>query len=188
MKKILVIHPQDPSTDFLKPIYKGLENTTVVTDGPEWIPDKIIKAIREHDQVLMMGHGYPGGLFGIGFKRTHVINVDCVEALSEKDNSIFIWCNADAFVSKYNLKGFYTGMFVSETGEALYCGLGHTRQHVVDESNNIFAKELGSILLETMEPKEIHRRIYDVYGVLAKNNPVASYNHSRLYLAEDLVV
>jgi len=31
MKKILIIHPDDRSTDFLKPIYEKLPNITVIT-------------------------------------------------------------------------------------------------------------------------------------------------------------
>jgi hypothetical protein len=188
MKKILVIHPDDRSTDFLKPIYSGLENVTLITGGPEWTQTAIVEAIEIHDQVIMMGHGYPGGLFGMGFKRPTVINHDCIPALRKKDNSIFIWCNADQFVRRYELKGFFTGMFISEVGEALYCGLGKTEQNIVDESNNVFAKQLGKVLQNTQDPKEIHNQIYSEYGILAETNNVADYNHSRLYFNEYLVV
>lgn len=188
MKKILVIHPQDESTDFLKPIYRDLENVTLITGGPLWTHENIVKEIQEHDQVMMMGHGYPGGLFGIGFRRPTVINSDCVQALSEKENNIFIWCNADQFVRRHNLKGFFTGMFVSETGEALYCGLGRTEQSIVDESNQKFSSVMNEVLKSSLEPADIFPQIEYQYGLLAKVNKVAEYNHQRLFLETSLVV
>ena len=42
MNKILVIHPKDKTTDFLKPIYNKLKNPTVITG------DLSREAIIEH--------------------------------------------------------------------------------------------------------------------------------------------
>jgi hypothetical protein len=178
--KTLVIHPQDTSTDFLKPIYAGLDDVTLVTGG--WSRDQIIEAIQTHDQVMMMGHGGPWGLFGVNFPEVLIINDKCVEALSQKDNNIFIWCNADRFVNRHNLKGFYSGMFVSETGEAFYCGVKTFDQASVDESNDAFARQLGECLGATRAPEKIHSQIKEHYGVLAGTNLIAEYNHQRLYL------
>ena len=136
----------------------------------------------------MMGHGSPGGLFSIGqfpigdrFSG-YVIGVDMVEALSQKDNNIFIWCNADQFVNRHGLKGFYSGMFVSETSEAYYCHVKTFDQASVDESNDTFARQLGECLQITRAPEEIHAQIKEQYGALAATNLIAEYNHSRLYL------
>ena len=184
--KTLVIHPKDKSTDFLKPIYADLDDVTLVTGG--WSSDQILEAIQTHDQVMMMGHGSPGGLFSIGqfpigdrFSG-YVIGVDMVEALSQKDNNIFIWCNADQFVNRHGLKGFYSGMFVSETSEAFYCKVETFTQEAVDESNNTFARQLGECLLDTRDPEKIHVQIKEHYGALAATNLIAEYNHKRLYL------
>ncbi len=52
--KTLIIHPDDRSTDFLKPIYENVTNATVVTGG---VSKKDVKQmIIEHDQVMMMKH------------------------------------------------------------------------------------------------------------------------------------
>jgi hypothetical protein len=184
--KTLVIHPQDTSTDFLKPIYAGLDDVTLVTGG--WSRDQIIEAIQTHDQVMMMGHGGPSGLFSVGqFSienpySSHVIGDSMVEALSQKDNNIFIWCNADQFVTKHGLKGFYSGMFVSEVGEAFYCGVKTFDQASVDESNDTFARQLGECLGATRAPDQIFDQIRGQYGLLAETNAIAKYNHQRLYL------
>jgi hypothetical protein len=184
--KTLVIHPKDKSTDFLSPIYAGLDNVTLVTGG--WSRNQILEAIQTHDQVMMMGHGSPGGLFAVGQfpvdmpYSSHIIGTHMVEALNQKDNNIFIWCNADQFVERHGLKGFYSGMFVSEVGEAFYCGVKTFDQASVNESNDTFASQLGECLLTTRAPEELHSQIKEQYGVLADTNLIAAYNHKRLYL------
>jgi hypothetical protein len=184
--KTLVIHPKDKSTDFLKPIYSGLDDVTLVTG--DWSQDQILEAIQTHDQVMMMGHGSPGGLFPVGrfpIEKQYggyVVGSNLVEALSQKDNNIFIWCNADQFVNRHGLKGFYSGMFVSETSEAYYCHVKTFDQTSVDESNDTFARQLGECLGATRAPEEIHAQIREQYGQLAEHNLIAAYNHERLYL------
>ena len=180
--KTLVIHPKDTSTDFLSPIYTGLENVTLVTGG--WSQTQIQEAIQTHNQIIMMGHGSPGGLFSMGqFGSSfgYVIGYDTVDLLKEKDNSIFIWCNADQFVDKHDLKGFYTGMFISETGEAAYCGLPGTPQYVVDESNHGFVNILSEKLQGTRDTSLLFEQTSDVYSIIAGINPVAKYNYNRLF-------
>ncbi len=62
--KRLIIHPQDPSTTFLSSIYRNLDDITVITSGIT--KQNLQKYIAEADQILMMGHGSPNGLFGVG--------------------------------------------------------------------------------------------------------------------------
>ena len=47
--KRLVIHPKDPSTDFLAPIYNRLPDVTLVTTGYSRL--EIMELIDEHDDV-----------------------------------------------------------------------------------------------------------------------------------------
>jgi hypothetical protein len=179
--KNLIIHPKDVSTDFLKPIYKSVENAVTLTGGVG--SSKIKEYIQNSERVLMMGHGSPGGLFSIGrfYTGTYVIGDWCVDDLAQKEENVFIWCNADKFVTKYRLKGFYSGMFVSEVSEANFCGLNGVDQDMVDESNETFAVLLGEYI--TLKKHDIYNNIRDTYGELAKNNPVAMYNWKRLYVA-----
>ena len=181
--KTLVIHPLDKSTQFLDIVYNPIPNKTVITGGIT--KDEVRKLIEEHDRVIMCGHGAPFGLFAVGqFKNTggFIIDQSMVEALSKKDNSIFIWCNADQFVNYYGLKGFFSGMFISEVGEATYCGLPGTPQEVVDESNYGFCELLSECINET-NTSDIYEKIKTEYGKIAENNAVALYNHNRLYLS-----
>lgn len=199
MTKTLVIHPKDRSTDFLKPIYEGIENKTVVTGGIT--KDELNELIKTHDRIVMLGHGCPLGLFSVGQFPTErgtiiendklvlveknynkryglIIDEDTVTLLKEKTDNIYIWCNSDEFVNKYGLKGFYSGMFVSEVGESYFCGV-HSKQEVVTESNNEFSKILGKHVNNSTEI--IHRNVTLEYELLSESNIVAKYNCERLY-------
>ena len=109
--KTLVIHPKDTTTDFLSLIYED-KDWTVITDNIS--KSALKRQIKAHDRIVMLGHGMETGL--IGFNRL-VIDSNLVYLLREK-HCVCIWCNADKFVLKYGLKGFYTGMIISEVQEA----------------------------------------------------------------------
>lgn len=181
--KTLVIHPQDSSTKFLTGIYSLIpeEDKTVVRGGVS--SEELIELIKSHDRVMMMGHGSPSGLFKVGnfpnVKETFLINKSHVQLLNEKDENVFVWCNADMFVNFYNLKGLYTGMFISEVGEAYYCGLPGTTQDLVDESNYGFTNIIKNYVTEGKEVA--HAKLKEEFGAIAEENPVALYNNLRLY-------
>lgn len=176
----LVIHPDDRSTDFLKPIYTNI-NATVITGGVS--KSDVLKMIHENDRIMMMGHGSPWGLFSIGRfpgSNGYIIDNDMVHALLQKKENIFIWCNADQFVKRHQLRGFYSGMFISEVSEATICGLPGTPQEIVNESNNFFARWVGDVA--NLPVRDIHKYVSSKYKIMAENNSVANYNSQRLYL------
>jgi hypothetical protein len=183
--KTLVIHPQDSSTDFLTPIYTNLKSfpdfdeVTIIRGGMS--KDEVNEQIKQHDRIMMMGHGAPNGLFSIGKfdSNSYIIDGRTVPLLRDKE-CIFIWCNADRFVNEYGLNGLYSGMFISEVSEANACGLPGTPQDIVDESNDYFAKELGSVSEKSLD--EMYEHIKYTYGLLTEDNAVAEYNNNRLYL------
>jgi hypothetical protein len=178
--KTLIIHPDDPSTDFLDIVYKDIEDKTVITEGTK---SEVLEAIQVHDRILMMGHGCPDGLFAVGqFKSNNGLVIDryAVPLLRSKTN-VFIWCNADRFVKTNELKGFSTGMFISEVIEAAFMGLPPVTQEEVDESNYLFVDEVAKSIQAGVD--HIHRTVvHGDYGLMAQQNPVAKYNHQRLYL------
>lgn len=185
MNKILVIHPDDRSTDFLKPIYEKLPNITVITGGVSYMD--VRELIRTHNQIMMMGHGSPHGLFSMGkFPNSgwYIIDSMMIDLLSEKNNSIYIWCNADVFVDRYKLNGIYSGMFISEVGESEYCNVPATQEQV-DESNNAFAESLGKQLLIETSLERVYDNTNQAYRELAQTNKIAKYNQNRFYYALD---
>lgn len=177
--KTLIIHPTDKTTDFLKPIYKNIPNKTLVTGGNT--KDQLKELILKHDRTIMMGHGCPSGLFGVGqFPDTRGLIIDktFVDVLSEGEN-IYIWCNSHRFVNDFGLKGFYSGMFISEVGESEYCGIP-SEQNVVDESNDGFSNILSKYVTESIDT--IFHRVRKEYGLLTSHNRIARYNHQRLFV------
>lgn len=180
--KTLIIHPKDPSTSFLSIVYENIPDKTIITGDVS--KRQLADLIDRHERVMMMGHGSPDGLFSVGQFRNIwnglIIDESLVWLLNEKNNNVFIWCNADKFVNKYGLKGFYSGMFISEVREATYCGVFGTDQELVDESNFGFCNILSKHIIHQKET--IYENVMKEYGVIAETNPVAFYNHNRLFL------
>jgi hypothetical protein len=88
---------------------------------------------------------------------------------------VAIWCNADKFVERYNLKGFYTGMFISEVAEG-QCFKIKATQDEVTYSNILFAMELNKVIDEP----NVHTLIKESYKGLFEND-VIRFNNERLY-------
>jgi hypothetical protein len=184
--KTLVIHPDDRSTDFLRPIYRGIEDKTVITTFKNM--REISELIDSHDRVIMMGHGSPLGLFSMDITARHPYIIhsaqSIIEALNQKDYNVFIWCYASNFVFDNNLKGFSTGMFISEVGEAITCGIKPNSKisEQVTNSNNFFSEIAGRYLIdsETKNPTDLFQKVSAEYSTIVDENPVAKYNLQRL--------
>ena len=164
--KTLVIHPKDTTTDFLSEIYSD-KDWTVISDN---VSKKILRdKIKNHDRIVMLGHGTEQGL--LGFNRT-IIDSNWVYLLREK-KCVFIWCNADVFVKKYKLKGFYTGMIISEYEEAVMYNVP-TDSFWINESNIDFAQAIkNSIDEDNMLEKA--KMLYE------GNTSVVEFNRNNLY-------
>lgn len=179
--KTLVIHPDDRSTDFLRPIYQNIPGATIITKNIA--AHTLRDVIRVNEQIIMLGHGSPSGLFNVSDIGSGLFAIGSQHADILRDKKcVYIWCNADQFVRTHNLPGLYTGMFISEVAEADYCQV-LTEQKQVDDSNNLFAELLGKQLVNSPTDYEaIHLAIKDEYGVLATDNAVAKYNWDRWYV------
>jgi hypothetical protein len=71
-------------------------------------------------------------------------------------------------------------MFISEVGEATYCGLPGMDQETVDESNYGFVNIISKYINDNKE--NIYENVRNEYGIIASDNPVALYNYNRLYI------
>jgi hypothetical protein len=179
--KTLIIHPEDYTTDFLEPIYDRLDNKTVLRK--EFSVAQVCALIESHDRVLMMGHGSPSGLFSMGLSTefsSFAVNDKMVEALSSKKNNFFIWCHADIFVRNNNLKGFSTGMFISEPEEATLYNVFIDDNALIENSNSSFSKIVSKLIMET--PEEMYFKVKQQYLEQNIANPIVEYNASRLFL------
>lgn len=120
--KTLVIHPKDSTTDMLKHVYAG-KPYTVITN-PDVSESTLRKAIADHDRIIMLGHGLPMGLIRstkISHAKTlndYILIGDAYADLLRSKETISIWCYSDAYFRKHGMKGFHTGMIISEVKEA----------------------------------------------------------------------
>lgn len=168
--KTLVIHPKDTSTDFLCKIYED-RGWTVIN---KTISKSLMKTlIKEHDRIIMMGHGCEKGLFNSNFDV--VIDSNLVYLLREK-YCIAIWCNADAFFLTYGLKGLYTGMIISDYTEAQYESVTTTYQEI-EESNFLFAKAMNLGITKEGFNMKIIQEVYSTDGL----NRCMDFNKKRIY-------
>ena len=176
--KTLVIHPKDYSTDFLKPIYEGKGYTVIDTYLK---PHKLKQEMLKYDKIMMMGHGTPNGLLNVfpGSFAAYLIDHSFVDILSQKE-CVYIWCNADIFVKQHNLKGFYTGMIISEMGEAWIYNINASYQEIND-SNTLFADSVKKAL-ESTEPVKFMKESY--YSI---ENPVIEFNSQNIYSTQEIL-
>ncbi len=166
-KKTLVIHPKDPSTDFLCEIYRN-RGFTEINEGFE--SEKLKNLIQEHHRIVLLGHGYHNGL--LNFYET-IIDDSFSPLLVDKE-LVGIWCYARAFFERHQLPGFHTDMFISEPDEAMIMGVSATKKSI-DISNRIFAKAVRKNLFRP----DCYSRIMQYYS--STSTPVAQFNQERLF-------
>lgn len=147
--KTLVIHPDDRSTDFLKLIYVNKNDWTIM-NRTDITRKELIELIKNHDRIIMMGHGCPTGLFNP--KRYSLLIDDSFAPLLKTKETISIWCHSDQYFRRNNIKGFHTGMIISEVSEALYV-LGHAplNKEQTLENMETFARIINQCIDETPE-------------------------------------
>jgi hypothetical protein len=179
--KTLIIHPEDSTTTFLSQIYANLKNKTVVKSDVS--KSELRKLIESQDRVLMLGHGSPWGLLNLGQfpdPDSYIIDDSMVLPLKNKNNNLFIWCEADQFVVRHRLTGLNSGMFISQDTEASYYGFDNMDWGLIEQSNYRIASIVSKYLNEPMEI--LYQKLQVEYGFIAKNNPIARFNLERLYL------
>ncbi len=166
--KTLVIHPDDPTTDFLSEIYEG-KGWTVVTN-PNLLPGDFYEAILAHERVIMLGHGTPQGLLG---QRGYIVDKSLAPILRQK-SVVAVWCHADLFIKRHRLKAFYSGMFISEVGEARFEGIRDIDEEIVEASNYLFSTTLGKYI----DSDNVLKNVKNVYN---GDDSVTKFNRNRLY-------
>jgi hypothetical protein len=184
--KTLIVHPEDPTTNFLSQIYAPLPNKTVVQGSVT--KSELRSLLESHERILMLGHGSPWGLLNLGQfpgAGSHIIDKSMGLTLKNKTSSIFIWCYADQFVERHGLEGLYSGMFISEIGEADYYGFDNIGVDFIDQSNERFVSIVSKYINEPV--KILYQKILYEYGLLARTNPIARFNLERLYLTRSTI-
>lgn len=183
MKKTLVIHPKDDSTDFLKEIYKDLPNTIVIDFS---LSRKDLKTlINMCHRIIMLGHGSSNGLFD-SLQKSYLIDSNIAGYLKDKE-CIGIWCYASEFAKKYNIPGFWSGMYISEISEIdyvpevrnAYTCIGISDMQLDIENSNF---HLTSSLSKHLESNTLDKAFEELHGLGNKYYPITKYNLSNIQI------
>ena len=172
---MIVVHPYDPSTLMLKKVYEGLDNVTLFDSWKQ--RREILKAIAEaprEEPILLLGHGCPYGLFDMRYGL--VLNDGDAELLRDRPNLVGIWCYASSYAEAHGLKGFYSGMFISEGGEADCVGVNATEEEANAHAWD-FAERLGDMLRQGLPLADVAKELMDPKYI---TNDLTRYNYTRL--------
>ena len=132
---MLVIHPEDRSTEFLRVIYEGAEGVTCLR-GKESRKalEKTLFHLKPGETILLLGHGSAEGLFRKE-ETGYVPYVGRSMAYSLRRHPIIgIWCHANLFAESLRLHGLFTGMVISEMEEARLYGVETTEEELFREN------------------------------------------------------
>jgi hypothetical protein len=177
--KTLVIHPEDPSTEFLKIIYRNLD-CTVLDDKSS--SAKIRNGLKEHQRIFLLGHGIETGLLspygGEQFGRL-IVGPREVNFLRGKE-VISVFCNSNIYGIKYGLSGLFSGMIISEESEAFDL-LGHfVEEKEIRKHNKDWCLNLEKLLLDGISLSEIPLKMKR-----EKGNDLELFNYNSLYFLEN---
>jgi hypothetical protein len=120
----------------------------------------------------MLGHGFPGGLFG---HNKIIINSTHADLLRTK-KLVGIWCFANHFFETHGLLGIYSDMIISEPQEAEVFGVEYT-DNFIDQSNRMFANAVRDSIISE-EPIQTFKEMYR-----SNTNPVINWNQDNFYHA-----
>jgi hypothetical protein len=178
---MLVIHiiSKEDTNDF-SGIYEGLENTTVLINPKKSECKKAI--INEKERIIFIGHGTAWGLLNQrldGF----IVDSNMVQFLRGKD-IIGIWCNASDFGDRYNLTGFFTSMFISNTDELVDCGfqIFEDCDEEIKKQNKIFASRINQFLTANTPSKEWEMKLYNS---LENEKEFVYYNYETMHSTKE---
>lgn len=143
--------------------------------------DEILSAIRnapKDEPILVLGHGCQSGL--LDMRHGLVLDSDDAELLRDRPNLVGIWCYASSYAYIHGLKGFFSGMFISEPGEAYMCDVEATFDEI-DWCVSDFALRFGDMLREGKTIREAAAELMDPKYIVSN---LTRYNYLRLEYRE----
>ena len=161
MATIVFSNTGDVDTRVLAALWDGIPDARVLDVRPG-TPDarsRVDSAIAaEEDTLILCGHGSPQGLFDpsvmargadlAAIARNPPFLVDATNAPSVRTRRVVgVWCYAAAFAESAGLRGFFTGMFVSNPQEASFVGCpGRDSAATITEQEILFCRRVNELL------------------------------------------
>lgn len=177
---MLVVHPQDNSTDFLAEIYAGMDNVVRFDGIADLDLDRLLQE-SSHDKELtmFMGHGTPFGLRNITWGENdspYYIGGKQAGMLLGRKKLFGMWCNANEFAQSYGLNGLWSGMIISDVFEAAFMGFKASEEEIEEE--NLKLARRVRYCLDNYPLPEIPARIKEMDD---RKSEVTRYNYSSWY-------
>ena len=180
MATVIFSNMGDTDTAVLKYIWMGMPKVKVVEITKSTVNAKALvnEAIeQEHDTLIMCGHGTPQGLLNPSFKGgTYLIdrtNKDLIRC----NRIIAVWCHAKDFAETYGVKGFWSSMFISNSGEASMNGIKTVSDQSITEQEILFCIRLNE-LIRNYEPMKTW--VDTLREQADYTNPVVKFNYDGL--------
>ena len=179
---MIIIHMDtQQDTHVLDAIYKGMSDLdNIIMVNPN--RDEVEASLNEfpNDSVMLIGHGDGFGLWSwsgdLDNDSMYVIDGRNVDLLHGRD-IIGIWCYASSFAKRYNLRGFFTYMFVSNSSEAQYMGFGEHTNEFCNEQNVKFCNQINQLITENVNMADWTDKLtHDDVNFVNYN-----YNHLRYF-------
>lgn len=182
--RILVIHPNDPSTQFLCRLYEDLPNVTKLTEKNS--NSEITEALQHgnYDLYMFLGHGGEDGLYAPNGSQQfgrHIINSGHVQFMRDKI-CFGVWCNANIFAVKYSLTGIFTGMVISEIIEAYMWNVPVKDQEEMSAHNELWCGALRDCCNNTssvLVPEKMYHYIRDRFK--RDMTPLEEFNFNSIW-------
>lgn len=143
---------------------------------------------EEEDALVLCGHGSPQGLFDpsvmargnlAAIARNPPYLVDVRNAPSIRARRVVgVWCYAASFAESVGLRGFFTGMFVSNPAEAAFVGcLGRDSAATITEQEVLFCRRVNELLRADVPLEDWTTRLN---AQADRTLGVVRYNYDRL--------
>lgn len=138
---VIAVDSKEDCKDF-HDIWKGLKCNLLLNPSK----GQVRSMLHEHPErpLIINGHGTPNGLLNKDWNG-YVVDSRVVDILRKRSCIIGVWCYASEFADKYDLKGFFTSMFISTPQEAAMEGFVHADPEDITKENLIFAKRLNRL-------------------------------------------
>ena len=156
-------------------LYKDLPGVTLFDSWKQRSDILTALAATPLDEpVFLLGHGSPYGLLDMRYGLV-IGNADA-ELLRDRPNLVGIWCYASDYACKHGLKGFFSGMFISEPPEALMNDVEATDEEV-DEKVWDFSRRFGEMIHAGLPLEQMASELCDPRHI---TSPLTEFNYSRL--------
>ena len=180
---MFVIHPKDKTTAMLSLLYEGQEARVINDCCSTKEMGHLLHHVSSQERIMLLGHGNECGLFFREddtkdvFDKLIVFHPHAFSLRKHGGNLVAIWCHADQFARKEGLHGLFSGMIISELGEALLYEV-ETTQEELDRENVKLAQRLRSLLDECIPLSEIPARMLALDDV---HSPLTAFNYKNFF-------